>query len=206
MLTKRRCHGPWTVYESRRFRSISFSSPNQTWPLADRSIGEKIQVSILQMYLFMVNTTINRLFFAFDMRCNFYLLSVLFTVTCKPYGNKAVSCSGSEVRSLSMPFNQHSSAVYLWLKSYLVVKISSDIVTKHWYQICVLWLSMMSLPPRLPDLVSDCTIRKHEYHVVRLHSDRPDGHWYEKIFFTFDFHILPQQRHTSARIILYRCI
>ena len=98
------------------------------------------------------------------------------------------------------------SAVYLWLKSYLVVKISSDIVTKHWYQICVLWLSMMSLPPRLWDLVSDCTIRKHEYHVVWLHSNRPDWHWYEKIFFTFDFHILPQQIHTRARIIPCRCI
>ena len=45
--------------------------------------------------------------------------------------------------------------------------------------------------------VSDCTIRET--------SDQC-GKWYEKTFFTFDFHILPQQRHTGARIIPCRCI
>ena len=32
------------------------------------------------------------------------------------------------------------------------------------------------------------------------------GKWYEKIFFTFDFHILPEQWHIGARIIPCRCI
>ena len=43
--------------------------------------------------------------------------------------------------SLSMPFNQHCNAIYLRSKSYLVFKISSDIMTKHCCQVCV--LSMM---------------------------------------------------------------
>ena len=45
--------------------------------------------------------------------------------------------------------------------------------------------------------VSDCAIRET--------SDQR-GKWYEKTFFKFDFHILPQQRHTDARIIPCRCI
>ena len=45
--------------------------------------------------------------------------------------------------------------------------------------------------------VSDCAIRET--------SDQ-HGKWYEKTFFTFDFHILPKQRHTDARIIPCRCI
>ena len=40
-----------------------------------------------------------------------------------------------------MPFNQHCGAIYLRSKSYLVFKISSDIMTKNCCQICV--LSMM---------------------------------------------------------------
>ena len=43
--------------------------------------------------------------------------------------------------SLSMPFNQHCGVIYLRSKSYLVFKISSDIMTKHCCQVCV--LSMM---------------------------------------------------------------
>ena len=43
--------------------------------------------------------------------------------------------------SLSMPFSQHCGAIYLRSKSYFVFEISSDIVTKHCCQVCV--LSMM---------------------------------------------------------------
>ena len=43
--------------------------------------------------------------------------------------------------SLSMPFSKHCGAIYLRSKSYLVFEISSDILTKHCCQVCV--LSMM---------------------------------------------------------------
>ena len=66
---------------------------------------------------------------------------------------------------LSMTFNQHGGARYLRSKSYLVVKISSDVLTKHWCQVCI--LSMMSLLLWLPaGMVCYCAIRKQEYHVV----------------------------------------
>ena len=45
--------------------------------------------------------------------------------------------------SLSMPFNQDNGAIYLISKWYLVVKISSDIATKHCCQVGI--LSMMFL-------------------------------------------------------------
>ena len=50
---------------------------------------------------------------------------------------------GAGFMSLSMRFNQYSVSIYLRWKSYLVVKISSDIVTEHWCQVGI--LSMMSL-------------------------------------------------------------
>ena len=53
------------------------------------------------------------------------------------------------------------------------------------------WVSPVS------DCPGDCAIRET--------SDQC-GKWYEKTFFTFDFHILPLQRHTDARIIPCRCI
>ena len=48
---------------------------------------------------------------------------------------------GTGFVSLSMPFNQHCGAIYVRSKSYLVFKISSDIMTKHCCQVCA--LSMM---------------------------------------------------------------
>ena len=69
--------------------------------------------------------------------------------------------------SLSMPFNQHCSAIYVWSKLYLVFKISSDIMTKHCCQICVLSMIFCHSDSRLcADKVSDGAIGKLEYHVV----------------------------------------
>ena len=48
-------------------------------------------------------------------------------------------------------------------------------------------------------VVSDCTIRKL-LEVPRANVG------YVKIFFTFDFHIFPEQRHSGARIIPCHCI
>ena len=94
--------------------------------------------------------------------------------------------------SLSIPFNQHCGAIYLRSKLYLVLKISSNIMTKHCCQVCVLSMMFCHSKSRLfPDVVSDGAIRKLEYHVVWLHSDRPTWEMIWKIFFTFDFHILP---------------
>ena len=87
-----------------------------------------------------------------------------------------------------------SGEIYLRLKLYLVVKISFDIVTKHCCQVCVLSMTFCCSESRLcAEMVSDqdCTIGKLEYHVVWLHSDRPTWEMIWKIFFTFDFHILP---------------
>ena len=69
--------------------------------------------------------------------------------------------------SLSMLFNQHSGAINPRSKSYLVVKISSDIVTEHCCQVCVLPMMFCRSDSRLcADMVSDCTTRKLDYHVV----------------------------------------
>ena len=46
---------------------------------------------------------------------------------------------GSCIRAVIDAFNQHKGAIYLRLK-YLAVKISSDVVTKHYCQVCVLFL------------------------------------------------------------------
>ena len=40
--------------------------------------------------------------------------------------------------SLTMPFNQHSGAIYLKSKLYSAAEIASDIVTEHGCQVCVL--------------------------------------------------------------------
>ena len=101
-------------------------------------------------------------------------------------------------------FSMLSGEIYLRLKPYLVFKISSDIVTEHCCQVCVpsmmfcrsdCWLCV--------DMVSDYAINSSEYHVWN-HSDSQT--WDIKIFFTFDFHILHQQRRIGARIISCRCI
>ena len=89
-----------------------------------------------------------------------------------------------------------SGEIYLRLKPYLVVKISSDIVTEHCCQVCV--LSMMFCRSAAVcwhgKCMSDCAIsrlliRIAENHVVWLNnSGRPT--WDIRVFFTFDFHIL----------------
>ena len=46
--------------------------------------------------------------------------------------------TGAGSVSLTMPFNQHSGAIYLKSKLYLAIEMSSDIVTEHGCQVCVL--------------------------------------------------------------------
>ena len=54
-----------------------------------------------------------------------------------------------------------SGEIYLRLKPYLVVKISSDIVTEHCCQVCVLSMMFCRSDCRLcADMVSDCAIWK----------------------------------------------
>ena len=147
------------------------------------------------------------------MRRNVDQLCAQYTMTCQNLTrelrsvNKGTSFLVAGFVSLSMPFNQHCGAIYLRSKSYLVFKISSDIMTKHCCQVCVLSMMFCRSDSRLcADMVSDGTIGKLEYHVVWLHSDRPMREMIWKIFFTFDFHILPQQRHIGDRIIPCHCI
>ena len=85
--------------------------------------------------------------------------------------NKGTSFSGDRkvagFVSLSMPFNPHCGAIYLGSKSYLFSKISSDIMTKHCCQVCVLSMMFCRSDSRLcADMVSDGAIGKFEYHVV----------------------------------------
>ena len=95
---------------------------------------------------------------------------------------------------LSSLLSKLSGEIYLRLKPYLVVKISSDIVTEHCCQVCV--LSMMFCRSAtvfwhgkcMSDWAIRLLIRIAENHVVWLNSGRPT--WDIKIFFTFDFHIL----------------
>ena len=46
--------------------------------------------------------------------------------------------TGAGSVSLTMPFNQHSGAIYLKSKLCLAIEISSNIVTEHGCQVCVL--------------------------------------------------------------------
>ena len=46
--------------------------------------------------------------------------------------------AGAGSVSLTMPFNQHSGAIYLKSKLYSAIEIASDIVTEHGRQVCVL--------------------------------------------------------------------
>ena len=94
--------------------------------------------------------------------------------------------------SLSVLFNQHSGAIYLRSKSYLFVRISAHIVTTIAVTYAFYLWCICCCDCRLcADMVSHCAIRKLEYHVVWLHSDRPLWEMIWKIFFTFDFQILP---------------
>ena len=112
---------------------------------------------------------------------------------------------------VSWLFSMFSGEFCLRLKPYLVVEIASDVLTEHCCQVCI-WLWCFAAPTAgwvLACVVSDCAIRKllvPAYHVF-WPVDTPTGQlgiW--KIFFTFDFHILPEQRHICARIIPCRCI
>ena len=75
--------------------------------------------------------------------------------------------TGAGLVSLTMPFNQHSVAIYLKSKLYSAVEIASDVVTEHGCQVCVLsptagsvdsphaptcWPWTMGLPPGPPGL------------------------------------------------------
>ena len=86
-----------------------------------------------------------------------------------------------------------SGEVYLILKPYLVVQISSDIVTEHCCQVCVLPVVFCRSDCRL-DMVSDFAIRETPrrttwFDVPGLTELRQANAGY-KIFFTFYFQIL----------------
>ena len=99
-----------------------------------------------------------------------------------------------------------SGYIYLRLKPYLVVKISFYIVTEHCCQVCVLSMMFCCSDCRLcADMVSDWAVRKLLAVLCGLTLPQANV-GYEKIFFTFDFHILPYQRYIDARIIPCRCI
>ena len=70
--------------------------------------------------------------------------------------------------SLSMSFNQFCGAIYLRSKSYLVFKISSDIMTKHCCQVFILSMMCLSHSRLCADMVSDGAIGKLEYHMDGL--------------------------------------
>ena len=83
-------------------------------------------------------------------------------------------------------------------------------MTKHCHQVCVLSMIVWRSDSRL---CWPCwhgkwwrnRIGKLGYHLV-YHSYRPTREMIWKLFFTFDFHILPWQRHMGDRIIPCRCI
>ena len=109
--------------------------------------------------------------------------------------------------SLSVSFNQHSGATYPKSKLYVVVKLSSDIVTEHCCQVYVLAMMICHSDSQLcADIhLSDCAIRKLEYHVVWLHSDRSTWEmiWNYSLHLIFTFYL---QRHIGVRIVPCRCI
>ena len=99
-------------------------------------------------------------------------------------------------RVVSWLFSMFSGEFCLRLKPYLVVKIVSDVLTEHCCQVCILAMmfSRSTAGCVLACVVSDCAIRETPPTtcfglLTCWHSDRPHGIW--KIFFTFDFHILP---------------
>ena len=87
----------------------------------------------------------------------------------------------------------HSGEIYLRLKPYLVVKISSDIVTEHCCQVCVLSMMFCRSDCRLcaDMVVSDCATRCTAWFDT-AGFDTPTGQrGIRKILFVFDFPILP---------------
>ena len=121
-----------------------------------------------------------------------------------------IGSEGAGFMSLSMPFDQHSSAICLRLKSYLVVKISSDIVNEHCCQVGVLSKMFCHSDCRLCDYkhISDCAIKKLEYHMVWLHPDRSTWEmiWRNILYIWLSHFTLIWERHISARVIPCHCI
>ena len=110
--------------------------------------------------------------------------------------------------SLSMPFSQHCGAIYLRSKSYLVFKISSDIMTKHCCQVCVLSMMFCRSDSRLCWPCWHGKWWRNRENLSTTWFDTPTGQrgkWYEKyslrLIFTFYLN-----RHIGDGIIPCRCI
>ena len=73
-----------------------------------------------------------------------------------------------------------SSEIYLRLKPYLVVKITSHKVTEHCYQLCVLSMLFCRSDCRLCDGTCDCAMRKFLRVLRGLTSLRQANMGYEK--------------------------
>ena len=80
---------------------------------------------------------------------------------CGPIGACATRLSPARIFVLlSSSLSMLSGEILLRLKPYLVVKISSDIVTEHCCQVCVLSMMFCRSDCRLcADMVSDCAIK-----------------------------------------------
>ena len=94
-----------------------------------------------------------------------------------------------------------SGEVYLRLKPYLVVKIACDVLTEHCCQVCVLAMMFCRSDCRLCAGMCGKWLRNQETSVPRVLATPTGQHGIWKIFFTFFFHISPQQRYIGARII-----
>ena len=95
----------------------------------------------------------------------------------------------------------------LILKLYLVVKISSDVVTEHCCQVCVLSMMFCRSDCRLCAGMCGKWLRNQKTPRSTTCFHNPTGqHGIWKILFMFDFHILPKQRHIGPRINPCRCI
>ena len=102
-------------------------------------------------------------------------------------------------RVVSWLFSMFSGEFCLRLKPYLVVKIASDVLTEHCCQVCILAMMFCRSDCRLCAGICGKWLRNQgnsSYQCTTCfglftcwHSDRPHGIW--KIFFTFDFQILP---------------
>ena len=106
----------------------------------------------INTYIFKAATTCNCLFFAFEMRRNLDLLFVSFSMTRKYLTTytRGLILGDRKVAgfvSLFMLFNPHTGTIYRRSKSYLFVKVSSDIVTEDCSQVrstCRLCADMVS--------------------------------------------------------------
>ena len=106
-------------------------------------------------------------------------------------------------RVVSWLFLMFSGEFCLRLKLYLVVKIASDVLTEHCCQVCILAMMFCCSDCRLCAGMCGKWLRNQGNssagtsvpHVLACwHSDRPTWDMKKvvwKIFFTFDFHILP---------------